>query len=158
MTETRWLVLTWRLPSHSSTPRVATWRTLRRVGAVLLTPGAAVVPYSEDLLEQLDFLAGSIEDTGGEAWVLPVRQLSEREEAEIRRRQRDARAAEYDALAAAARQVPARTRAHAGSTQRRRERSLGALERRLRTVTARDHFHAPGKAAAERGIGAARER
>jgi hypothetical protein len=137
---------------------VATWRTLRRVGAVLLTPGAAVVPYGEDLLEQLDFLAQSIEDAGGEAWVLPVRQLSDREEAEIRRRQREARASEYEKLAAAARRVPAQTRARAGVARLRRERSLGALERRLRTVETRDHFHAPGKAAAERGIGAARQR
>src|SRR4051812_39615375 len=79
--DARWLVLTWRLPSDSSTPRVATWRTLKRVGAVLLTPGAAVVPYGEDLLEQLDWLAQSIEHAGGEAWVLPVGRLSEREEA-----------------------------------------------------------------------------
>lgn len=158
MTERRWLVLTWRLPSDSSTPRVATWRTLRRLGAVLLTPGAAVVPYAEDLLEQLDFLAGSIEDAGGDAWVLPVDRLSEREEAEIRRRQRDARSVEYEELAAAARRVPGRTRARGGSARLRRERSLGALERRLRTVETRDHFGAPGKLAAERGIGAARER
>jgi hypothetical protein len=158
VTGPRWLVLTWRLPSDSSTPRVATWRTLRRVGAVLLTPGAAVVPYSEDLLEQLDFLAQSIEDAGGDAWVLPVQQLSEREEAEIRRRQREARASEYEKLAAAARRVPSQTRARVGFARLRRERSLGALERRFRTVATRDHFHAPGKAAAERGIGAARQR
>ena len=158
MTDLRWLVLTWRLPSDSSTPRVATWRTLRRVGAVLLTPGAAVVPFGEDLLEQMDFLAQSIEDAGGEAWVLPVRQLSEREEAEIRRRQREARASEYEKLAAAARRVPAQTRARAGFARTRRERSLGALERGLRTVATRDHFHAPGRTAAERGIGAARQR
>lgn len=158
MTDTRWLVLTWRLPSSSSTPRVATWRTLQRVGAVLLTPGAAVVPYGEDLLEQLDFLAQSIEDAGGEAWVLPVRQLSDREEAEIRRRQREARASEYEELAAAAKRVASQSRAQTAFARVRRERSLGALERRLRTVATRDHFHAPGKSAAERGIGAARQR
>lgn len=158
MTDPRWLVLTWRLPSGSSTPRVATWRTLQRIGAVLLTPGAAAVPYSEDLLEQLDFLAQSIEDARGEAWVLPVRQLSEREEAEIRRRQREARASEYEELAVAAKRIPPRTRARRGSARVQRERSLEALERRLRTVATRDHFHAPGRAAAERGIGAARER
>jgi hypothetical protein len=156
MSETSWLVLTWRLPSDSSTPRVATWRTLRRLGAVLLTPGAAVVPYSEDLLEQLDFLAAAIEDAGGEAWVLPVERMSEREEAEVRRRQREARASEYGKLAAAAKRVPPKQRARAGVARLRRERSLGALERRLRSVTTRDHFHAPGKAAAERTIGKAR--
>lgn len=158
MTDPRWLVLTWRLPSDSSTPRVATWRMLRRVGAVLLTPGSAVVPYSVDLLEQLDFLAQSIEEASGEAWVLSVPRLSEREEAEIRRRQREALTSEYGRLVAAARHVPPRARARAGFARQRRDRSLSALERRLRTVVTRDHFHAPGKTAAERGIVAARER
>src|SRR3954470_21878178 len=156
--DARWLALTWRLPSDSSTPRVATWRTLKRVGAVLLTPGAAVVPYGEDLLEQLDWLAQSIEHAGGEAWVLPVSRLSEREEAVIRERQRDARAAEYGTLAAAARRVPSSARSRAGLARLRRERTLGALERQLRSVATRDHFRAPGKRAAARVIDAARAR
>jgi hypothetical protein len=87
-----------------------------------------------------------------------VQQLSEREEAEIRRRQREALASEYGKLAASAKRVPSRTRAREGLARLRRERSLGALERGLRTAATRDHFHAPGKVAAERGIGAARER
>src|SRR4030088_3141992 len=53
----RWVVLTWRLPSPSSPPRVTTWRTLRRLGAVLLTPGAAIVPFTDDVLEQCESLA-----------------------------------------------------------------------------------------------------
>ena len=154
----RWIVLTWRLPSESSTPRVATWRTLRRVGAVLLTPGAAVVPYDEDLLEQLDFLAQSIDEAGGEAWVLPVQHLSDREEATIRERQRQARESEYQTLATEAKRVPSRSRSRQGLARVRRERALGALERRLRSVADRDHFHAPGKRAAARVIEEARNK
>lgn len=90
MTEATWLVLTWRLPSTSSTPRVATWRSLQRLGAVTLTPGAAVVRYSEDMLEQLEWVAEDIVQRGGEAYVLPVTELREADEAEIRRRMRAA--------------------------------------------------------------------
>ena len=158
MDEARWLALTWRLPSDSSTPRVATWRTLRRVGAVLLTPGAAVVPYSEDLLEKLDWLAQSIEEAGGEAWVLPVQRLSDREEAEIRERQRKAREDEYESLARQARRLPAPSRSREGLARVRRERALSALERGLVRVEARDHFHAAGKRDAERTIAGARAR
>jgi len=158
MTDARWLVLTWRLPSDSSTPRVATWRTLRRVGAVLLTPGAAVVPYGEELLEELDWLAQSIEEAGGEAWVLPVQRLSEREEAVIRDRQRRDRESEYERLAAQAKRVPAESRSRVGLARLRRERALGALERGLHRVATRDHFHAPGKQKATRVIDAARSR
>lgn len=154
----RWLTLTWRLPSESSTPRVATWRTLRRVGAVLLTPGAAIVPYSEALLEELDWLAQSIEDAGGEAWVLPVQRLSDREEAEIRDRQRRAREDEYDTLVRQARRIPSQSRSREGLARVRRERALSALERGLTRVESRDHFHAAGKRDAERTIVAARGR
>jgi hypothetical protein len=82
----RWLVLIWRLPTGVSTPRVTAWRRLRRIGAVPLTPGAAIVGYSEDLHEQMDWIAEDIADWGGDAWVLPVGDLPKRDEARIRRR------------------------------------------------------------------------
>src|SRR6267378_3371722 len=86
----KWVVLTWRLPSASSTPRVTTWRTLQRMGAAL--------PYSEDLLEQTEWLAERIVESGGEAWVLPVSEIRERDEAEIRARVRSARELEEETL------------------------------------------------------------
>jgi len=142
----RWVVLTWRLPSTSSTPRVTTWRTLRRMGAVLLTPGAAIVPFTDDLLEQCEWLAQRIGEDGGEAWVLPVVALSEREEATIRERERASREEEYgtlrveaEALAVPARRPPTR-------------RKLRALDRGFTTVLARDHFTAKGRSSARRAI------
>ncbi|HUQ41060.1 MAG TPA: Chromate resistance protein ChrB [Candidatus Limnocylindrales bacterium] len=148
---TQWVVLTWRLPASSSTPRVTTWRTLRRMGAVLLTPGAAVVPFGEELLEQCEWLAQRIEESGGEAWVLPVTQLSAREEALIRERQRAGRGDEYAALRSAAE--------HLGSRRGRskpRSRTVRALERGFEEVLARDHFGADGRARARRAIQRAR--
>jgi predicted secreted protein len=138
----RWVVLTWRLPSQSSTPRVTTWRTLRRLGAVLLTPGAAIVPFTEDLLEQCDWLAQRIAESGGEAWVLPVTHLSAREEAVVRERQRAAREREYESL---------REQAHDARPHARR-RMVDALERGYRDVLSRDHFRATGRAGARRAI------
>jgi len=82
----RWLVLIWRLPTGVSTPRVTAWRRLRRIGAVPLTPGAAIVAYSEELHEQMDWIAQDIADWGGDAWVLPVGDLPKTDELRIRRR------------------------------------------------------------------------
>jgi hypothetical protein len=141
----KWVVLTWRLPSASSTPRVTTWRTLQRLGAALLTPGAAVVPYSEDLLEQTEWLAERIVESGGEAWVLPVSELRERDEAEIRARVRSARDLEYETLRAKAK----------GELS---HRGMVALEHGFRSVVARDHFRAAGRGRARRAIDRARVR
>src|SRR5215469_4719874 len=94
----RWLVLTWRLPSGSSTPRVNLWRALRRLGAAVLTPGAAILPFRDDLQEQLDWLAQEVEEHYGDAWVLPVLELSEVEERRVREQMRADRQAEYAEL------------------------------------------------------------
>lgn len=145
----RWVVLTWRLPSGSSTPRVTTWRTLRRIGAVLLTPGAAIVPFTEDLLEQCDWLAQRIGESGGEAWVLPVAQLSGREEMLVRERQRVAREREYEALR---QQAGASARLGLRRDGRPSRRTIAALEHGFRAVVARDHFRATGRARARRAI------
>ena len=150
---TKWVVLTWRLPSESSTPRVTTWRTLRRMGAVLLTPGAAIVPFTEDLLEQCEWLAQRIGESGGEAWVLPVTDLSEREEATIRERERASREQEYGALRVQAEGLTGTRRKRTPAPSRRK---LLALERGYSSVLARDHFKAGGRGSARRAIEDAR--
>src|SRR5260221_2226681 len=93
-----WVVWACRLPAGLSTRRVTTWRSLQRLGAARLTPGAPVVPFGEDLQEQLDWLAQDIEPQGGEAWVLPVTGLSESEERLVRERMAADRDEEYRAL------------------------------------------------------------
>ena len=153
MTSAKWLVLTWRFPAGSSTPRVATWRSLQRLGAATLTPGAAVVPYSEHLLEQLEWIAEDILQRGGEAFVLPVTELREADEEEIRRRMREGRRQEYTQLRDAAETLARSTRSGAHL-----ERELGALERGLERAVERDYFAAAGRATAQRAIRQARKR
>ena len=152
-----WIALVWRLPSGSSTPRVTTWRNLHRLGAGRLTPGAAVVPYREDLQEQLDWLAQDIENLGGEAWVLPVGALSESEEHIIRERMRTDRNEEYraleeDALAFLSRRSAHPIRADDHGVRLQIDKELLALQRRFRKVVARDYIGAPGRAAAAQAI------
>src|SRR3954467_8960866 len=93
-----WIALAWRLPSGSSTPRVTTWRNLQRLGSARLTPGAAILPYREDLQEQLDWLAQEIDGLDGDAWVLPIVALSEAEEGLVRERMAAERNEEYREL------------------------------------------------------------
>jgi hypothetical protein len=120
------------------------------MGAILLTPGAAIVPFTDDLLEQCEWLGQRIREDGGEAWVLPVTELSEREEATIRARERSAREDEYGTLRA---EAEALARRHSRAPVRRK---LLALERGYGSILARDHFGADGRAPARRAIAEAR--
>jgi hypothetical protein len=153
----RWVVLTWRLPSGSSTPRVNLWRSLRRLGAAVLTPGAAILPFREDLQEQLDWMAQEIEGQDGDAWVLPVVELSEREEQLIREQMRTSRRAEYEELRSDAREFLSRAPDHPDvdgdyALRLRTEKELLALQRRFRKIRARDYFSAPGRREASQTI------
>lgn len=163
MSSPKWLVLTWRLPAASSTGRVATWRSLRRLGAITLTPGAVIVPYTEQFLEQLEWIAEDIVQRGGDAYVLPVTELPEAEEDQIRRRMGEERREEYAELRDAAEVLARRLekadpqaiepldRFHLG-------RELAALQRRLAGAVGRDYFESSGRRNAERAIDRARVR
>ena len=152
-----WIALAWRLPSGSSTPRVTTWRNLQRLGAARLTPGAAVLPYREDLQEQLDWIAQEIENLGGDAWVLPVTSLSESEERLIRERMladrdEEYRALELDAVAFLSRRSRHPIRADDHASRLQVDKELLALQRRFRKVVARDYAGAPSRATAAQAI------
>ena len=157
MTSAKWLVLTWRLPATSSTGRVATWRNLRRLGAITLTPGAVIVPYSEHLHEQLDWIAEDVVQRGGDAYVLPVMELPDAEEDRIRSRMGEERLQEYAELKDAA---DALARRLAGADPHTIEpldrfrlgREMAALQRRLAGAVGRDIFESSGRRRAQRAI------
>ena len=157
MSVVKWLVLAWRLPSGPSSPRVAAWRSLRRLGSATLTPGAAILPHREELLEQLDWLAQEIEELGGDAWVLPVTELSHAEEQRVRDQMRADRQAEYEELRTDAGAFLVRAPEHPGPAgdyglRLRTEKELLALQRRFRKIRARDYFDAAGREEAARTI------
>jgi hypothetical protein len=133
------------------------WRSLRRLGAAVLTPGAAILPYRDELQEQLDWLAQEVEEQSGVAWVLPVTELSEIEEREVREQMNADRQAEYEELRADALGFLGRAPAHprpdaAYALRLRAEKELVALQRRFRKVRSRDYFDAPGRREAAHAI------
>lgn len=143
----RWLVLAWRLPTGLGTQRVSLWRNLRKLGAVSLTPGAAVLPYQDELHEQLDWLAEEIEQSDGDAWVLPVGELNDAEERHIRNQMRAGREEEYAILAEEATDFLRQSRRApgVGSNGQQINKELLALQRRFRKIRQRDYFDASGR-------------
>ena len=63
-----WLVFSYSLPSKAqSSPRVALWRRLRRLGAISPTGGMSSLPAREECLEAFQWLAEEVKQAKGEA-------------------------------------------------------------------------------------------
>src|SRR5690348_1291001 len=64
-----WLLLLHKIPREPSAGRVAVWRKLKQLGAVLLHDAAWVLPATARTREQFLWLASEIFEIGGEATV-----------------------------------------------------------------------------------------
>src|SRR5262245_28080750 len=94
-----WVVFSYSLPPQGlSSPRVALWRRLRRLGAYSPTGGIHILPAREECLEAFQWLAEEVKHTKGEALVMKVEQFKGLSDAELMDRFRKARAHDYAAL------------------------------------------------------------
>lgn len=70
MDKTKWIVLTYSLPTEPSRPRVAIWRALKKIGAVNIQQSMWVLPDHEDHLAALKKICLDIEAGSGEALLM----------------------------------------------------------------------------------------
>jgi hypothetical protein len=128
-----WVLLAFRLPREPSTPRIALWRKLRRLGAVQLVDGLVALPLDDRNREQLEWLAEGVIEAGGEATVWLGRPAARDDERGLVDRVNAQVAAAYQSLI----EETTLVRAQAPSKQRR---SLARLRRQLHRIRARDYF------------------
>ena len=78
------------MPREPSTPRIAVWRRLRKLGALQIGDGVAALPLNDSAREQFDWIASEVEDAGGEAivWLATPSTKAEQRLLERRRRER----------------------------------------------------------------------
>jgi hypothetical protein len=140
-----WLVFSYSLPSKSqSSPRVALWRRLRRLGAIAPTGGIHVLPAREECLEAFQWLAQEVQQAKGEAVVMRVEQFEGLADADLIERFRRARAAEYAELEAQAQELEKSLRTRLNPEERARlQEALKRLERRHADIVRVDFFDAP---------------
>ena len=149
-TRLKWVFLLYRLPRNPSTPRIALWRSLRRLGVVQLADGLVALPLDARTKEQLEWLAEEVSEAGGEASIWVTEAGSAVQERALAARMAEAAAAEYRAVRAAA--LAAGSAGGAG-----RRRTLRRLRRDLRAIRARDYFPPPEAAEARRAVEALAE-
>jgi hypothetical protein len=140
-----WLVFSYSLPSKvQSSPRVALWRRLRRLGAISPTGGIHLLPAREECLEALQWLAQEVEQAKGAALVMHVAQFEGLSDAELIERFRQARAEDYAALEARSQELEQGLRARLNPEERARLREgLNRLQRRHADIARVDFFDAP---------------
>lgn len=63
------MLLAYRLPREPSTPRIAVWSKLRRLGAARLVDGLVALPADALAKEQVEWIPDEILEAGGEATV-----------------------------------------------------------------------------------------
>ena len=128
-----WVLLAYKLPREPSTPRIALWRALRRLGVGQLLDGLVALPADSRTREQMEWLADEVVEGGGEATVWLARPGSAAQERALATRMQEAVTAEYRSVVEDAQGALA---ASAGQ----RKRTLGRLRRELRRISRRDYF------------------
>lgn len=131
----QWVLLAYRLPREPSTPRIALWRALRRVGAVQVLDGLVALPADSRTREQLEWLADTVLEAGGEATVWLAQPASTAQERALAERMQADVGSEYRKLIADAKEA-------ASAPSATRKRTVGRLRRELRRVRRRDYFRA----------------
>jgi hypothetical protein len=133
MSAGEWVLFAYRLPREPSTPRIALWRALRRLGVAQLLDGLVALPADSRTREQLEWLAEEVIESGGEASVWLARPGSAAQERALARRMQEAISAEHQSVCEEAQAALA---APAGE----RKRTLARLRRELRRIARRDYF------------------
>lgn len=130
--------MSYRLPREPSTPRIALWRRLKRLGVAQISDGLVALPADARTREQLEWAADNVLEHRGSASVWLARPSTLVQERSLAQAMAAARAEEYLELAAAVNAAGA-----AGDVER--SRRLSGLRRRWRDISRRDFFPPPEK-------------
>lgn len=142
-----WVLLAYRMPREPSTPRIAVWRKLRRLGTVQVVDGLAALPADARTREQLEWLADEVMAAGGEAMVWLGTVGSAVQERALMQRMAAAITGEYA-------QVIADASAAGEEPQPSRRRTVARLRRELRRISQRDFFPPPQRRQAKAAVAA----
>jgi len=128
-----WVLLAYRIPREPSTPRIAIWRKLRRLGAIQLLDGLVGLPCDARTKEQLEWIADEVIAADGQASIWLARPSTRAQERELAVEMARDVEADYGSL------VDAATDA-LDATPGARKRTASRLRRDLGRIRQRDHF------------------
>jgi len=131
-----WVMLAYRLPREPSTPRIALWRRLKRLGVVQVVDGLVALPADRRTREQLEWAAEEVNQAGGFASLWTAKPAAAADERALRERMTKSVSDDYELVIAAARAADAKDPAA-------RRRTLKQLRRTQNAIALRDYFPTP---------------
>ena len=134
----QWVLLSYRLPREPSTPRIAVWRKLKRLGVAQISDGLVALPADARTREQLEWMAEEVTEAGGTAGIWLAQPGALAQERELATAMAAARADEYRKVAEEAAALEAEPPAE-------RERAVRRLRAELRRIARRDFFAPPAR-------------
>jgi len=134
MAESEWVLLAYRVPREPSTPRIAIWRKLRKLGVAQLGDGLVALPHDPATKEHLEWVAEDVVEAGGEATIWIARPGTRAQEREIVAVMAAEVEAEYEAVLEEARA------AIQDEAPGPRKRTAARLRREVKRIRQRDYF------------------
>jgi hypothetical protein len=126
-------MLAYRLPREPSTPRIAVWRRLKRLGVAQLADGLVALPLDSRTLEALEWIAEDVLEAGGESTIWIGEPASRGQGRALAEKMAGAVADQY------ARVIEEALSAELAAPTVRR-RTLARLRRELQRIRRRDYF------------------
>ena len=135
--ETKWLLLTFTLPTKRASQRVEVWRRLQRYGGIPLGNSGYLLPNTPMNLERFEWLAQAIRKYSGEASVVNVQSIDNLSTPQLVRRFAEARERDYQELIRELQKLPAVAPHKRGSGR------LNRFRTRYREIVEIDFFGSP---------------
>ena len=153
-TKPEWILLIHLLPPKPTNLRVRIWRKLQKLGAIAIKNSIYLLPATEESHEHFQWLKQEIESAGGEASVFKATSVEGATDQEIIAAFRNAREAEFAAIAAEFDGLTGAIREHARGKHlsagrlSAHESEIDRLHSELERIAGNDFFFAPGRAPA----------
>lgn len=129
-----WVLLSYRIPREPSTPRIAVWRKLRRLGVAQLGDGMVALPADARTVEHLEWIAEEVIEADGSATVWTAQPTDGRDGKRLRTEITEARNDEYRELLADM----------VGTVRPVDSRTVARWRRTFSHIQSRDYFGANG--------------
>ncbi|MBN1964711.1 MAG: chromate resistance protein [Anaerolineae bacterium] len=138
------MVFSYSLSAKSSSPRVAVWRQLNRLGALSPVGGVYLLPARDRCVEAFGWLAQQVRQAGGEALLMHVDRFEGITDQAMIARFREVRQADYTALGEQVERLETALRAADTPTARQEIKSeLDRMQQALADITDIDYFACP---------------